>query len=85
MREKFYIEGHKPKTSLEDENTLIIGQDEGYQTLEEATRKAREYFENKKELGLTVIYREDPFGVKKGIKLIFKNNEGELEESCLQG
>jgi hypothetical protein len=85
MSEKFYIEGHKQKTSLEDENTLIIGQDEGYETLQEATRKAREYFEERKELGLTVIYREDPFGVKKGIKLIFKNNQGELEESYLHG
>lgn len=85
MSERFYVEGHKPKTSLEDDNTLIIEQDKGCKTLEEATRMARQYFEKEKELGLAVIYKEDAEGIKRGVKLIFKNNEGELEESCLHG
>ncbi|MGB8952525.1 MAG: hypothetical protein WCC06_07650 [Candidatus Aminicenantales bacterium] len=85
MSEKFYIEGHKPKTSIDDEETLIIDRDQSFETLEEATQKAKEYFEKKKELGLTVIYKEEPTGMKEGVKLIYRDDEGNLEESLLQG
>lgn len=83
MSKKFYIEGHKPKTSYEDEDTLIIKSKKGFGTLDEASEKAREYFEKEKNLGLAVIYKIDTEGTKDGIKLIFKDNEGQLEESLL--
>jgi hypothetical protein len=44
MKGKFYIEGHKSKGVWEDETTLILQDDNGYGTLEEATNKAKEYF-----------------------------------------
>ena len=68
MKGKFYIEGHRSKSDWEDENTLVLTDDKGYGSLEEATQKAREYFDRQKELQLAVIFRGD---------------EGELEESLL--
>jgi hypothetical protein len=83
MSGKFYIEGHKSKENWEDENTVIIESSEGYHSLEEATNKARAYFEKEKELGLMVIFKESKEGSKEGVKFIFKNDEGSLEESAL--
>ena len=83
MSRKFYIEGHKSKENWEDENTVIIESSESYHSLEEATTKAREYFEKEKELGLMVIFKESKEGSKEGVKFIFKNDEGSLEESDL--
>ena len=83
MKGKFYIEGHKSKGGWEDESTLILQDDKGYGTLEEATAKAKEYFEKEKELHLTVIYQEDRDGNKEGAKMIFRGDEGALEESLL--
>jgi len=80
MSEKFFIEGHKPKTNIEDEDTLILDPEEGFATLEEASRKAKKYFEEKKNLCLTVIYKEEPAGEKEGVKLFYKDDEGKLEE-----
>ena len=82
MSRKYFIEGHKPKTKLEDEDTLVFD-DQSYGTLEEATAKAREFFEREKDLGLTVIYKEDPHGTREGVKFIYKDIEGKLEESSL--
>jgi C4-type Zn-finger protein len=83
MKGKFCIEGHKSKGGWEDETTLILQDDKGYSTLEEATAKAREYFEKEKDLHLTVIYQEDKMGTKEGAKMIFRDDEGTLEESLL--
>ncbi len=83
MTNKFFIEGHKPKQSFEDENTLLIESEEAFPTVEEATAKAKEYFEKEQNLGLMVIYTLDAEGTKEGVKFIFKNNEGELEETDL--
>ena len=83
MSRKFYIEGHKSKENWEDENTLIVESAEGYPTLEEATIKAREYFDKEEELGLMVIFKRGSEGSKEGVKFIFKNDEGSLEESLL--
>jgi C4-type Zn-finger protein len=83
MRGKFYIEGHKSKGGWEDEITLILQDDKGYSTLEEATTKAKEYFEKEKDLHLAVIYQEDKMGTKEGAKMMFRGEEGELEESLL--
>jgi hypothetical protein len=82
MSKKYFIEGHKPKTKLEDENTLVFD-GEAYSTIDEATAKAREYFQKQKDLGLTVIYEQDPDGTREGIKFIYKDEEGKLEESSL--
>lgn len=83
MSAKFYIEGHRSKTNWEDESTLVVESDQGFSTLDEASVRAREYFEKEKELGLMVIYKLDSEGTKEGIKLIFKNDEGNLEESLM--
>lgn len=81
MTNRFYIEGHKPKQSLEDENTLLVESEEAFPTVEEATARAREYFDKEQELGLMIIYTLNEEGTKEGIRFIFKNAEGELEET----
>jgi hypothetical protein len=83
MKGKYYIEGHKSKGGWEDEITLILQDDKGYGTLEEATTKAKEYFEKEKDLHLAVIYQEDKMGTKEGAKMMFRDDEGALEESLL--
>ena len=83
MKGKYYIEGHKSKGGWEDEITLILQDDKGYSTLEEATGKAKEYFEKEKDLHLAVIYQQDNIGTKEGAKMMFRGEEGELEESLL--
>lgn len=83
MTGKFFIEGHKPKQSFEDENTLIVESEEAFPSIEEATVRAREYFEQEKDLGLMVIYTLSAEGTKEGVRFIFKNTEGELEETDL--
>jgi hypothetical protein len=83
LKGKFYLEGHKSKANWEDEDTLVVQAEKGFDTLEEATARAKEYFESEKELGLAVIYQQDAEGAKEGIKLIFRNDEGQLEESAL--
>lgn len=80
---KFFVEGHRSKASWEDESTVILPADQGYDTLEDATAKAREYFDREKELGLAVIFQKDAQGTKEGLKLIFRSEEGQLEESAL--
>lgn len=83
MRDKFFIEGHRSKQSFEDENTLLIESKEAYSTLEEASTRAKEYFDQEPDLGLVVVYTIDAEGTKEGVKFIFKNDEGELEETEL--
>jgi len=80
---KFYVEGHRSKAGWEDESTLIVPADQAYNTLEDAAAKAREYFEKQNDLGLAVIFQQDAEGSKEGLKLIFRDDEGELEESDL--
>ncbi len=82
-RGKFYVEGHRSKTDWEDESTVIVPADEGYDSLEAAAAMAREHFDREKAMGLAVIYQQDAEGTKEGLKLIFRNDEGELEESDL--
>jgi hypothetical protein len=83
MKGKFYIEGHKSKGGWEDECTLILQDDKGYSSLEEATVKTKEYFDKDKELQLAVIYQKDQEGTKEGAKMMFRGDEGDLEESLL--
>jgi hypothetical protein len=83
MKGKFYIEGHKSKGGWEDESTVILQDVKGYSTLEEATTRAKEYFGKEKDLHLAVIYQEDDSGNKEGAKMIFRGDEGALEESLL--
>ncbi len=83
MTNRFFLEGHKPKQSFEDENTLILESEEGFASVEEAAERAREYFGKEKDLSLLVIYTLGAEGTKEGIRFIFKNAEGELEESDL--
>jgi len=82
MSRKYFLEGHRPKTQLDDENTMIFD-GEGFTTVEEATARAKELFEQKTELGLAVIYQEEPDGTRHGLKFIYRDDEGKLEESSL--
>lgn len=82
MSKKYFIEGHKSKTKIEDEETMVFDR-ESFKTLEDATTKAKEYLEKEKDLSLTVIYKEDPDGTREGVKFIYKDEEGKLEESSL--
>lgn len=82
MSERYFIEGHKSKTKLEDEDTLVFD-GESYETLEKATAKAKEYLEEGKDVSLTVIYKENLDGTREGVKFIYKGEEGKLEESSL--
>jgi hypothetical protein len=83
MKGKFYIEGHRSKGGWEDEITLILQDIQGYGTIEEATGKAKEYFAKEKDLQLVVIYQQDDSGTREGAKMMFRGEEGELEESLL--
>ena len=82
MSAKYFIEGHRPKKSLEDEETLAIDR-EGYETLEDATIKAKDFFEKESDLGLAVIYKEHPDGTREGVKFIYKEEDGTFEDSPL--
>ena len=83
MKGSFYIEGHRSKSGWEDENTALFEGNTGFDTLEKATAKAKEYFQKEKDLHLVVIYKQDMLGVKEGARMIFRNDEGHLEESNL--
>ena len=83
MKGPFYIEGHRSKTGWEDEDTSLFEGDTAFKNLEEATSKAKAIFSEKKDLHLVVIYQQDSTGVKEGARLIFRNDEGQLEESTL--
>jgi hypothetical protein len=82
MSHKYFIEGHKSKTKIEDEETLVFDR-ESFKTVEDATTKAKEYLEKEKDISLTVIYKEDLDGTREGVKFIYKDEEGKLEESTL--
>lgn len=79
MSVKYFVEGHRPKTNLEDEETLKIGRG-GYETIEEATLKAKDLFEKEQDLGLAVIYKESPDGTREGVKFIYKDEDGAFED-----
>ena len=83
MSEKYYIEGYRPKDSIDDEDTLIIHDDKAYPSLAEATAKAKEYFQKEQNLGLTVIFKDDECSGREGVKFINREKEGELEEFSL--
>ena len=80
MKEYFYIEGHKSKTDYGVEDTLILEDKHAYASEEKALAKSREYFEQKKELGLVVIYKGVKLGDRYAIKFLFRNQDGMLEE-----
>jgi hypothetical protein len=79
MSVKYFVEGHRPKTHLEDEETLKIG-GLGCETIEEATLKAKELFEKEQDMGLAVIYKESPDGTREGVKFIYKEDDGAFED-----
>ncbi len=79
MSAKYYVEGHRPKTALEDDETLKIG-GLGYETIEEATLKAKELLEKEQDMGLVVIYKEGSDGTREGIKFLYKEEDGAFED-----
>ena len=83
MQDKILIEGHRPKSALEDEETLVIPPGESFDSVSSAVKKAREYLKEKKDLGLVVVYREQPDGFKEGLKIVFRNDEGKIDETRL--
>ena len=79
MSGRYSIEGHKSKTRLEDEETLAFNR-QGFKSLEEATANAKEFFAQDQDLGLAVIYKQEPDGTSAGVKFIYKDEEGTLED-----
>ena len=80
MKEYFYVEGHKSKTDYGVEETMILEDSRAYASEEKALAKAREYFEEKDDLTLVVIYKGVKLGDKHGHKYLFRNQDGMLEE-----
>lgn len=79
MSGTYFVEGHRPKTSVQDEETLTFNY-HGCATVEEAMAKAKEFFEKEQDLGLAVIYRKELDGTSEGVKFIYKDEDGTFEE-----
>ena len=82
MSGKYILEGHKSKTNLADEDTRAFD-GRRFATVEKAAAKARVLLVKDNALGLTVIYKEGPNGAREGIKLIFKSEDGTIEDTPL--
>jgi hypothetical protein len=82
MAGKYFLEGHKPKTKLDDEDTQVFDE-RAFPTIEEATAMAKELLEKDENLSLTVIYKEGPEGSREGVKFIFKTEDGTIEDTPL--
>ena len=50
------------------------------ETLEEATLKAKDFLNEDKDLGLAVVYEQNPDGTREGIKFIYKEDDGTFED-----
>lgn len=74
MRKKFFIRGYKKKA-----NFPILYDDETY-SLEEASAKAKEYFEKIGPLSKVIIFEQEKGGKEKAAKFIVKSEVGKLEE-----
>jgi len=83
MNVRYSVEGHKPKTTMDDEQTELFLLADVAPSLEGAMAKARECFSQDSRLGLAVIYKENPSGDRQGLKFIFRDSEGKLEEADL--
>jgi len=59
---------------------LILDDSQAYASEEKAVAQAKEYFAADQDLSLIVIYRGLKLGDKYGIKYIFRNQDGMLEE-----
>lgn len=79
MSGQYVVEGHRQKTSVQDDDTLTFD-GRVYDTVEEATAKAKEFFEHEQDLSLAVIYRKDPDGTPQGVKFIYKDEDGTFED-----
>ena len=79
MKGDYFIEGHRPRTTVDDEETSTVN-DHGFETLEAATAKAKEFFDREPDLGLAVIYRREPDGTSQGVKFIFKDEDGTFQD-----
>ncbi|MBM3312350.1 MAG: hypothetical protein FJY80_12680 [Candidatus Aminicenantes bacterium] len=93
MNETYFVQGHRPKSGLGDEETFAL-QGEGGATLEAATVRAREILEADPTLGLAVVYEKRPDGTTEGVKFVYKNEDGGFEdfplywgscEACCEG
>jgi hypothetical protein len=83
MSATYSVEGHKSKTAMDDEQTELFLLADVSPSLEGAVAKAKECFSQDSRLGLAVIYKENPSGGRQGLKFIFRNSEGKLEEADL--
>ena len=83
MSAQYFFQGFRSRTSAEDEDAKIYDSSRKFPTLGEAAAKARECFEKDGQLGLAVIFRENPVGEHEGVKFVFRDKEGEFEEGDL--
>lgn len=80
MKEGFLIEGHRAKTGIEFEDTLIMDDSTLYPSEKAASGKAHEFLGKDQTLELVVIYAVDELGEKRGIKFLFRDKEGGVSE-----
>lgn len=80
MEEKYFIEGHRPKSEYSDFDTMIVEPAEALSSLEKATSEARDLFAKKEDLGLAVILKEGQSGDRDLVKFLFRDDEGGVEE-----
>jgi len=83
MNETYSVEGHKSKTTMDDEQTELFLLANVSPTLEGAVAKAKERFGQDSQLGLAVIYKDQPTGDRQGLKFIFRDSEGRIQEADL--
>jgi len=83
MSESYSLEGHKSKAAMDDEQTELFLLPDVSPTLEGAVAKAKERFSQDSQLGLAVIYKDTPLGERQGLKFVFRDSEGRIEEADL--
>ncbi|MBM3296439.1 MAG: hypothetical protein FJY83_02450 [Candidatus Aminicenantes bacterium] len=83
MSTQYFFEGFKSKTTLDEEETRVLEHLQELPDLDAATDKARDLLEKDTSLGLTVISKHSPTGDHQGLKFIFRDKEGKLEEGDL--
>jgi hypothetical protein len=80
MEEKYFIEGHRPKTEYADFETLIIEPKETFPSVGKAVEEARNLFGSEENLGLAVIFKEGRSGDRELVKFLFRTDEGGVDE-----
>jgi len=80
MKQYYFLEGYRAKSSSEVEDTLILDDKHAYTTEEKALEKAKDYLEDNPELNLVIINKGYKLGDKYAVKYLFRNQDGQVDE-----